>query len=161
MDPRASSLIETLGLAAHPEGGFFREVFRADSLVTPSSSAPQRSALTSIYYLLPAGHKSRWHRVASDEVWQFLEGDPLELHILDPTLARLRTHLLGAVSDGVRPVQAVPPLHWQAAVPIGAFTLATCTVGPGFEFADLSLLTDNQLLREKMRQEFPQLASLL
>nr|WP_309717848.1 cupin domain-containing protein [Armatimonas sp.] len=68
MHPRAQALIETLQLAPHPEGGYYREVFRSAETVTPSDGRPIRSALTTIYFLLPAGAYSRWHKVLSDEV---------------------------------------------------------------------------------------------
>ncbi len=65
---RAARLIEELGLAPHPEGGWYREVHRSAAAVAPADGRPARAALTTIYFLLPAGSHSRWHRVASDEV---------------------------------------------------------------------------------------------
>ncbi len=161
MDPRASFLIDTLGLSPHPEGGFFREVIRSSAVVTPSSSSAQRSAITSIYFLLPVGHVSRWHRLRSDEIWHFLEGEPLELHTLDPSLETLRTHLLGPASDGAHPIHVVPANHWQAALPGGAFTLVGCTMGPGFEFEDFALLAQNEKLPNTLKERYPELAMLL
>lgn len=161
MNPRAPFLIEELGLTAHPEGGFFREIFRSSSIVTAESSGAHRTAITSIYYLLPAGQVSRFHRVSSDEVWHFLEGEPLELYTLDPSLATLHIHLLGPVSDKARPVHTIPANFWQAALPTGAFTLAGCTVGPGFEYDGFALLAEDANLKETVTQRFPDLARLL
>jgi predicted cupin superfamily sugar epimerase len=161
MDPRASALIETLALVPHAEGGFFREVFRSAALVTTAASGTPRSAVTSIYYLLPAGQVSRFHRITSDEIWHFLEGDPLELHTLDPSSLSLRTVLLGPVSGSTVPIHVVPANHWQAALPGGAFTLASCTVGPGFEYDDFVLLAEDAILRTTVRERFPGLAALL
>lgn len=161
MHPRASSLIETLDLTPHPEGGFFREVFRSSSVVTAHSAGAQRTAVTSIYYLLLAGQVSKFHRVASDEVWHFLEGEPLELRLLDPDLASTRTHLLGPVSANARPICTVPANHWQAAIPVGAFALVGCTAGPGFEYDDFSVLIDDATARERLRSRFPDLEALL
>ena len=161
MHPRASSLIETLGLVPHPEGGFFREVFRSSSLVTAKSTGAHRTAITSIYYLLPAGQVSKFHRVTSDEVWHFLEGDPLELYTLEPDLAVLQAHVLGPVSGTTQPIYAVPANHWQAAMPKGVFTLAGCTVGPGFEYDDFGLLARDTMLRDAAKRRYPHLADLL
>ena len=77
MHARAADLIEMLGLSPHPEGGWYREVYRSHDAVTRDGI--RRRALTSIYYLLEAGQVSRWHVVALDEVWHFYEGDPLAL----------------------------------------------------------------------------------
>ena len=79
MHPRASHLVQTLRLEPHPEGGFFRQLFRSSASVTPADDRGVRAALTTIYFLLPGDDVSRWHRVASDEVWHFYEGSPLEI----------------------------------------------------------------------------------
>lgn len=133
MSPRALALIETLGLLPHPEGGYYREVFRSAETVQPMDSRPERAALTTIYFLLPAGAYSRWHVVRSDEVWHFYEGAPLELLCGDERL------LLGPVAPGQAPVQIVPAGVWQAARSQGEYTLVGCTVAPGFDFSDFSL----------------------
>ena len=80
---RARVLIETLGLVAHPEGGYYAEIYRSGALVDPADGRGGRRALTTIYFLLPEGAVSRWHGVASDEVWHFDEGAPLELGFHD------------------------------------------------------------------------------
>jgi hypothetical protein len=160
MHPRAIALIKLLSLAPHPEGGFFREIFRSSSIVS-SSTGLRRTAITSIYYLIPAGQVSKFHRVASDEIWHYLEGEPLELYTLDPSLATLETHLLGRTSDKTQPIQVVLASFWQAAMPTGAFTLAGCTVGPGFEYEDSVMLADDGGLRERVGARFPSIAKLL
>jgi uncharacterized protein len=146
MHPRAQALIETLQLTPHPEGGFYREVFRSTETVQPSDSRPMRSALTTIYFLLPAGAHSRWHQVLSDEVWHFYEGAPLELLCDD------QRWILGPVIPGGEqaPVQIVPAGAWQAARSLGEYTLVGCTVGPGFDFADFSLREGNPLAEKKL-----------
>ena len=161
MHDRASFLKEQLQLTPHPEGGFYREIYRSPSFVTEESSGRPRSALTSIYYLLPAGQVSRLHRVASDEVWHFLDGDPLTLHVLDPAIETVQTYLLGPVAGDARPIHVVPANHWQAAVPTGAFTLVGCTMGPGFEFEDFALLAQNETLSQIVRARYPRLSPLL
>jgi uncharacterized protein len=160
MDPRASFLIETLGLVAHPEGGFYREIFRSSSLVTARSIGANRSAITSIYHLLPAGQISKFHCVRSDEVWHFLEGAPLELFELNPDLTRMETHVIGPVSENARPIHTVRADYWQAAKPKGTYTLAGCTVGPGFEFEDFRFLSAHPDQARIVRQMYPAVASL-
>src|SRR5918997_754253 len=109
MHPRAAELIASLDLRPHPEGGFYREIFRSDALVTPADGRGPRAALTTIYFLLPEGTFSRWHRVASDEVWHLYEGGPLELLELSPSGHDLARHRLGPVGGGVEaPVHTVP-----------------------------------------------------
>src|SRR5215510_13188986 len=83
MHKRARDLINELGLQPHPEGGYFREIFRSGQKVQPLDERSERSALTTIYFLLIKGQYGRWHRVASDETWHFYEGDPLELYWID------------------------------------------------------------------------------
>lgn len=148
-----------LGLAPHPEGGFYREIWRAPQGVEPGDRRGARSALTSIYFLLPAGAVSRWHRVRSDEIWHHYEGAPLELLLVrqhEQELARLR---LGPLSDGQAPVHCVPAHTWQAARSLGAYTLVGCTVGPGFEFADFEMLRDQPDLADRLCAALPEVAA--
>jgi predicted cupin superfamily sugar epimerase len=129
MHPRAEQLIHTLALTPHPEGGWYRQVFKSEERVTRHADDAQRSALTTIYFLLVEGTYSAWHRVQSDEVWHFYEGDALELVTRD-TLTRL---------DADHRVHVVKAREWQAARPLGAYALVGCTVGPGFEFDDFEM----------------------
>jgi predicted cupin superfamily sugar epimerase len=142
MDTRAEELIATLGLQPHPEGGFFRELHRSSARVQPLDARPERTALTTIYFLLPAGHVSRWHRVASDEVWHFFDGDPLELFTMDPSGDACVRHVLGPIASQLQPECVVPANVWQAARSTGRYTLVGCVVGPGFDFADFAMLRD-------------------
>ena len=130
MDPRARRLIERLGLEPHPEGGFYREHFRAERRVRPDDGRAARAALTAIHFLLLAGQRSRWHAVASDELWTFHEGEPLVLVSADPEALRARETTLGRASDGHAASFAVPAGHWQAAWPTGAFAFVTCASLP-------------------------------
>jgi hypothetical protein len=142
MHPRAASLIQRLALAPHPEGGYYREVHRSAERVHPLDGRTERVAITTIYFLLPAGEISRWHRVASDEVWYFFEGDPLELLIVNRGFDRLQRLRLGPVGESSEPQRVVEANEWQAARSTGAYTLVGCAVGPGFEFADFEMLRD-------------------
>ncbi|HEX4956341.1 MAG TPA: cupin domain-containing protein [Thermoanaerobaculia bacterium] len=141
MNPRAQELIRSLGLLAHPEGGWFREVFRAERRVSTEGGA-ERPALTTIYFLHVAGTFSRWHRLASDEVWHFYEGDPLELITFDPATGALAPLKLGPFAAEQEPVRVVPAGHWQTARSLGSYTFFGCSVGPGFEYADFAFVAD-------------------
>lgn len=169
MNPaRAQQLIETLHLQPHPEGGWYREVFRSNATATPADGRPLRSALTSIYFLLEAGQHSRWHRVLSDEVWVYLEGVPLALWTADAAFRTAPAHVrLGAVDvHGTRPQHVVPAGQWQAAQPIqshtaGDYTLAACMVAPGFDFGDFSLMATDSDEAAALRHHWPELAALI
>ena len=110
--------------------------------VTPDDGRSSRPMLTTIYFLLPAGAVSRWHRVASDEVWHYLEGAPLEILSFADTGEALVTHTIGALDQNCVPEHVVPAGAWQAARSTGAYTLVSCVVGPGFTFEDFSMLRD-------------------
>jgi predicted cupin superfamily sugar epimerase len=153
----ARQLIEALGLAPHPEGGHYREIFRSPSEVTTGSGYP-RSASTAIYFLLEHGEFSAFHRVSSDELWHHYGGDGLDLHLLDG--AGSRSLVLGRdFMAAERPLGVVPAGCWQAARPrAGAhgYSLAGCTVAPGFEFRDFEMPSRAELLRL-----FPEHAALI
>ena len=131
--PVASEIARLLKLQPHPEGGHFRETFR-----NPGTVEGGRAASTAIYFLLAAGERSHWHRVDAVEVWHYYAGSPLKLEISDgktTTVLRLGPNL----ASGERPQAIVPAHAWQAAESLGAWTLAGCTVVPGFEFAGFEL----------------------
>ncbi|SEA47849.1 cupin domain-containing protein [Rubrimonas cliftonensis] len=124
----ARQIIDALGLERHPEGGWYRETWRAHA------EAGERPTGTAIYYLLPADEFSHWHRVDADEIWHFHAGAPLSL-TLSPNGHDAQAHLLGAdVLAGQKPQAIVPAGWWQCATTVGAWTLVTCTVSPGFTF---------------------------
>ncbi len=102
MHQRAAQLIHALRLESHPEGGHYREVFRSSTVVLPEDGRDGRPALTSIYFLLAGGTHSKWHVVRSDEVWHHLEGDPLELIVVNPASLDPRTLVLGSRTRGAR-----------------------------------------------------------
>lgn len=137
-----------LDLSAHPEGGHFRELYRSPRPVEDRSRGGLgRTACTNIYFLLARGQVSRFHRVESDELWHFYEGEALELIIAEPLNGqhfRVTEQRLGPLSDGGRPFVPVPAGAWQAARPLGAYTLCGCTVAPGFEFEDFTLIDRQQ-----------------
>ena len=130
----ASAIIEALGMRAHPEGGWHAETWRAVAL---DGQRPHGSA---IVYLLTAGERSHWHRLDADEVWQFSAGDPLELSVWTEGTAAITVHRLGGdVARGSTVQTVVPAGSWQAARPLGAWTLVGCIVTPAFEFDGFEL----------------------
>jgi predicted cupin superfamily sugar epimerase len=161
MHPRAAELVRMLALAPHPEGGFFREVFRSAERVQPIDGRASRSALTTIFFLLAEGQASRWHAVASDEVWHLYEGGPLELLVAPPDVGSVERAILGRAGDGVLPTHTVAARCWQAARPLGAYVLAGCSVGPGFEFDDFRMLADDPRGASALRGAAPDLLTLL
>ncbi len=161
MHPRAAELISHLDLRPHPEGGYYREVFRSEDLIQPSDERDARAALTTIYFLLTEGTYSCWHQLRSDEVWHFYEGDPLRLHFLDADFGNARTFRLGSACEGQQPVAVVPAQCWQAARSTGSYTLVGCSMGPGFDFADFRMLRDLPEETASLRQRHPGLADFL
>jgi uncharacterized protein len=165
---RADQLIEQLHLQPHPEGGYYREIYRSASTCQRGGPQPaQRATLTSIYFLLKARQTSRWHAVASDEVWVWLEGAPLLLHRFDEATRKADTMILGPLKDGidgVAPQAIVPAGVWQAAEPTNstdaAYSLVTCLVAPGFEFADFRFM-DQVSSQVALRRHAPTLARLI
>jgi predicted cupin superfamily sugar epimerase len=161
VDSVAADLISGLGLTPHPEGGYYREIFRSAARVQPLDGRTDRLALTTIYFLLVAGQVSRWHRVASDEVWHYYEGGPLELFVADAGFHDVSRRLLGQVGDNREPVRVVIAGEWQAARSMGPYTLVGCTVGPGFEFADFEMLDSLPDEAASLKQRHPDLASFI
>ncbi|MBV8977010.1 MAG: cupin domain-containing protein [Alphaproteobacteria bacterium] len=126
MSDEADRWIALLGLKPHPEGGHYRETFR--------DAGNPRAHSTAIYFLLREGEISRRHRIDAAEVWHFYRGAPLEL-----TIGGERRVLGPDLESGERPQLVVPARVWQSARPLGAYTLAGCTVAPGFAFEGFEL----------------------
>jgi uncharacterized protein len=161
MDRRAEALIVTLGLERHPEGGYYREIYRSEARANPPDGRGLRAALTTIYFLLTSEDQSRWHQVDSDEVWHLYEGGPLELLEMTPSGGDLGRRLLTRVGEGGAPVHTVAARNWQAARSLGSYTLVGCTVGPGFDYEDFRMLADDAELSASVRAEWPEVTSLI
>lgn len=132
MDARA--VLAALSLQPHPEGGWYAEPWRAPAGegVRPASSA--------ILYLLQRGERSHWHRVDADEIWQFSAGDALQLLIATRPGPAVEHHRLGVdFARGEEPQVVVPAGAWQAAWPLGDWTLVGCIVAPAFSFDGFEL----------------------
>ena len=128
----AEEVVQLLGLLPHPEGGAYREAFRAPA---PDGG---RGASTAIYYLLRAGELSAWHRVDADEVWHHYAGAPLELSWSDGG-GRSVLRLGKDLAAGERPQAVVPAGVWQSARSLGEWTLVGCTVAPAFQFSGFEM----------------------
>ena len=136
MDKESSEIIKQLKLLPHPEGGWFREILRSENYVI-RKDGEKRNNITGIYYMLLKNEISTWHRVnSSDEIWIYLRGAPLNLWCLDDGNKELRKLSI----DSNNPIEMIPSGYWQAASSIGAFTLTSCCVGPGFDFSDFEML---------------------
>jgi uncharacterized protein len=158
---RPTELIELLKLTPHPEGGYYNEVHRAKHAIDPADGRSLRSALTVIYFLLHGGEISLWHRVRSDESWQFIEGDPLELYDAGPGFDSVDRIRLAPLGPDSRPLHVVKADHWQAARTTGEYTLISCAVGPGFDYEDLTMLHDLPDHAEMVREKHPTLAEFI
>lgn len=130
----AKEIVARLALAPHPEGGWYRETFRDARQV-----AGGRAASTAILFLLAEGEVSHWHRIDAAEIWLWHAGAALELAVSADGNAVSR-HRLGAdLEAGEQPQAVVPPGAWQGAQSLGDWTLVSCVVAPGFDFAAFEL----------------------
>ena len=125
----AQSIIETLKMERHPEGGWYIQTFK-------DTAGGSRGHSTAIYYLLEQGERSHWHRVHdAAEVWHFYAGSPLALSIAEDGKPAKTVTLGSNILAGERPQAIVPANGWQSAASLGAWTLVGCTVSPGFDFS--------------------------
>lgn len=141
--PAPHPLVAALGLEPHPEGGWYRQTWRAAVQVSPPGYPGPRAAATGIHFLLTAGQRSRWHRVTSDELWLWQGLGPLRLRLggTGPAPAETGHVVVGPDPAAGHALQAlVPGGCWQAAEPLTeAGALVACVVAPGFDFADFTL----------------------
>jgi predicted cupin superfamily sugar epimerase len=138
MGDSAGALIEQLGLAAHPEGGWYRETWRG------APGPDGRASGTAILFLLKAGEASHWHTVDAAELWLWQAGDPLELRLAASEDGPVRSVILGSDITGGQALQGlVATGEWQAARALDearvGYSLVSCVVVPGFDFAGFSL----------------------
>lgn len=142
---RIKELVAELDLKPHPEGGYYKEIYRSDlGIGTPSG---ERSIVTSIYFLLTSENVSKFHQIKSDEMWFYHEGSPLTVHVIDEN-GQYEKIKVGPVSEINKPQQMVP-----AGVIFGStvdykdsFALVSCVVAPGFDFDDFRLYNKQELL---------------
>lgn len=140
------NIVERLQLQEHPEGGFYREYYR--SSITVPTERGDRCAATSIWFCLPVGVISHFHRLSNDEIWYWHEGGPVTVHIIQPD-GRYEAMELGPPPHTYAAV--LPAGTWFGAETTGTDVLVSAMVAPGFAFEDFELGTRHQLL-----QLFPQ-----
>lgn len=151
--PDKQTIIEQLGLQQHPEGGFFKETYRAKEQVKnahlPGEYEGDRHVSTAIYFMLTSDTFSAFHKIEQDELWHFHFGSTIELHVISPK-GEHTTHLIGNdLLKGEEPQLVVPGNHWFAAkvVDEDSYSLVSCTVAPGFDFRDFVLPQRQSLLK--------------
>jgi predicted cupin superfamily sugar epimerase len=129
----ARTIIEALNLSPHPEGGWYRETWRA------AAERGARSGATAIHFLLEDGQRSHWHRVDAAELWLWHAGSPLELLVEQEDGAVATIRLGGDVTRGYAPQHLVPANRWQSTEARAGWALVSCVVVPGFEFSGFEL----------------------
>jgi len=151
----AKSLIEKLNLLPHPEGGFYRETYRSGQVMDVDGK--NRNVSTAIYFLLENRNRSAFHRISSDESWFFHQGQPLE--IVSIVGNQQQKIILGNdIMNGESPQVVIPANTWFA-VKVkeeSGYALVSCTVAPGFDFADFELAG-----REELSRQFPHLKEVI
>jgi len=147
-------IINTLGLLPHPEGGYFKETYRSAGVIP----ALQRNYATAIYYLLVNGDKSHLHRIKQDEMWHFYLGGSLRFCMISPEGEYREVTLGQDILNGELLQYVVPAGWWFGATPAeGAeWSLVSCTVAPGFDFADFEMAN-----RENLIAQFPHLEAFI
>ncbi|MEX0662315.1 MAG: cupin domain-containing protein [Balneolaceae bacterium] len=156
---RIKRLVDKLDLEPHPEGGYFKEMYRSDEKIEGEGEFPAgRSFGTSIYFLLEGTDRSKFHRIKSDEIWHFYEGSSATIHIIHSD-GFYETLYLGSDLDSGYQFQHVVPAHSWFGVSVDqpdGYLLAGCTVAPGFDFGDFEMGD-----AYKLKQAFPEHESII
>ncbi|MEY5049613.1 MAG: hypothetical protein RLZZ175_2972 [Bacteroidota bacterium] len=144
---KATYYKQKLELLPHPEGGFYKETYRADLQIDVDGFNGSRNVSTAIYFLLENNNKSHFHKIKSDELWFHHDGDTLEIYVLSES--GLEIIYLGKDLENGEVLQAVIPANTWFASKVKdnqGFVLVSCTVAPGFSFEDFEMATKNDLL---------------
>ncbi|HTN44870.1 MAG TPA: cupin domain-containing protein [Flavipsychrobacter sp.] len=152
----SKDLINKLNLQPHPEGGYYRETYRSEQTLTVAEEK-SRNVSTAIYYMLEDSDRSRFHRIQSDELWFFHQGEPLEIIFLKDGEAH--TIILGNdIAQGQLPQAKIEAHLWFGSrIKSGSgYSLVSCTVAPGFDFSDFEM-ADKVLLQ----QQYPHLKEVI
>ena len=158
----AAYFIQYLHLQPHPEGGYFKETYRANETIAADALPPRftgvRHFSTAIYYLLQQGDFSHFHRIKSDECWHFYAGNTLLIHVIEKDGKYYSVRLGNNIAVGETFQFVVPAGAWFAAEPApdSAFTLAGCTVAPGFDFNDFEMAD-----RKALSNTYPQHSNII
>ena len=140
-------LITSLELTPHVEGGYFKETYRSESL-HELENGKSRSLATLIYFLLPHGNYSKFHKIESDEIWIYQSGSPLLIHMIDNE-GKWGTATLGLdVTNGQQPQICIPAqtIFGAEVLEPNSFSLSSCMVAPGFDFSDFQLYDKQELI---------------
>lgn len=162
MNPKADELIRKLELTDHPEGGYYKEVYRSNGVIGPNADdtgyPAGRNFFTSIYYLLEGSDTSSFHRIKSDETWHFYSGSPVTIHIIHPDSLYEALYLGPDLEKGQAFQHTVPGGSWfgVSVDKADSYILAGCTVSPGFDFDDFEM-GDSY----KLKQAFPEHADII
>jgi len=147
----ANYWVNQLHLLPHPEGGFYKEMFRSEKNFVPSEINASRNYITSIYFLIEAENVSHFHSIQQDELWYYHDGAALIVYILNEN-GKLEEIKIGPNPENGEVLQAVVPANKIfGSLSSGAFSLVSCVVAPGFDFADFKLYPKKELL-----ERFPQ-----
>ena len=159
---REDILIDKLNLAAHPEGGYHKETYRSSGIITeenlPESYSGDRNFCTSIYFLLKSDNFSAFHKINQDETWHFYEGSTITIHQISPDGVYSNTILGNDVINNQFPQYTVPGNYWFGATvdTKNSYSLAGCTVAPGFDFKDFVIPK-----RKELQELFPQHVAII
>lgn len=152
LNSRIKELTQSLNLQAHPEGGYYTEVYRSDGIIeTDEDGFPDgRHYCTSIYYLLESGDQSHFHKIKSDEVWHHYEGSSITVHIIGLNGFYRKLHVGKDLEKGQKPQQIVPANCWFGVTvdEPDSYALCGCTVSPGFDFDDFEMADRSVLLKK-------------
>lgn len=146
--------IKKLNLLPHPEGGFFKESYRSDELISsealPDRYNSARTFSTQIYFMLVKGNHSSFHRLTSDETWHFYDGSAVTIWLLSEEVGLKEVRL--GLDENSNPQFTIPKGCWFAAEVFGdgEYSLVGCSVAPGFDFADFEMAK-----RESLYEKFP------
>lgn len=159
MNNNAEYLIMSLGLEKHPEGGYYKEIYKNGEMITDrelsSNFQGKRHLATSIYFLLKSGEVSKFHRLNSDEIWYYHAGSPITLHMIDKN-GNLKRFKLGLnLENGEQPQVIIPSEHIFGATVDreNSFCLVGCMVSPGFDFVDFKLMSGDELMAKYPQHE--------
>ncbi len=150
--------MKPVDLIEHPEGGRFKEVYRSGKKVTRQDGTV-KSALTHIYFSLNQGEVSRFHKVASDEIWNLYKGTGIHLYTWDGTNSQPNRITLSADDNCF--CYIIPAGIWQAAEPISETVLMGCSVAPGFEFSDFTLIDPSSEEAKLLIFRFPEMTKFI
>ncbi len=155
-------IAKQLGLQPHPEGGYYKEVYRSAGVIQQAAIdgvfSGDRNYATSIYFMLVGGNFSAFHRIKSDELWHFYDGDACTVYVIHLNGEFEAIRLGRDIANGEVYQAVVPAGAWFASEcsnPEG-FSLTGCTVSPGFDFADFEMAE-----REGLIKEYPQYAEVI